>query len=405
MATLTHCLLVLLLLLLLLLLASGVVVQPSHVVSMEPGLALAQPFGPGVHRTYWLVGGTTYNWNGSLTNPGPLVTADDGDNVTIMLQSSDGATHSWFLDFNDNFILDSNEVATRSLDFRSTGSWLDFTFATGLGTVIPHGGNFTYRCQQHAHTMFGTFKFNGGPVASFSHSPPTPLAGRSVTFDASTSWPTTGATITNYNWNFGDGNTTSSGRGSSIFHTYATNKTYTVILNITDSASQTAGTSGSVTVLSLPPIPFDYQIATSANVTIFAGQSTTVLLSLSLTSGTAENVTLSILFSPLDPIVRVSLPNVTTGFPPFPARLSITTTPSSFCSPAPCLPSKTYTITIRAVSNTGVDHSATFSLTLKPTPPEPPPTNYTLFVIIGITAAVSALTVLLILRRRRERRL
>jgi len=348
------------------------------------------------------------NWNNSGTNPGPWVNASDGDTVTLILRTGDGAAHNWYLDFNNDYVLDSNEKLTESRDFNTTtnsypGGGLNFTFSANHAT-LPHGGFFTYRCLYH-NSMHGNFKFNAGPVASFTHSPLTPLAGHPVSFDGSISWPTTGYTITKFNWNFGDGNTTSSGSSSSITHVYSTNKTYTVVLNTTDSDSQSARANGTVKVLPLPLVRFDYQIATSpANATIFAGQSTTVVVGLSLVSGT-DNVALSVLLSPPDPIVQVSPPNVTSGSPPFSARFSITTTSSNLCPPDPCFLSKTYTITIVAVSNTGVDHNATFTLILKPTPSPSPPLNYPLFAAIGAVAGLAVLTVFFVLRRGKRRRM
>ena len=101
---------------LLVVLASSLPVYPSVQLANPTGASSSlQPFGSGIHRTYWLVGRSMAPGiarNGSL--PGPDLMANDGDNVTIMLQSGDGMAHSWFLDFNNNSALDPNEVVTRS---------------------------------------------------------------------------------------------------------------------------------------------------------------------------------------------------------------------------------------------------------------------------------------------------
>jgi len=68
------------------------------------------------------------------------------------------------------------------------------------------------------------------PVASFTYSPPAPLAGELVTFDASASYDPDGI-IVSYNWDFGDGST---GTGMILDHTYAAAGTYTVNLSVTD---------------------------------------------------------------------------------------------------------------------------------------------------------------------------
>lgn len=69
------------------------------------------------------------------------------------------------------------------------------------------------------------------PIANFSWSPLIPKVGELVTFDASLS-TSTGGTITEYEWNFGDGLTAS---GLIATHTYASATVYNVTLNITDS--------------------------------------------------------------------------------------------------------------------------------------------------------------------------
>jgi len=63
-----------------------------------------------VHRTFWLTGSSNWGWN--LTQQiGPQLEVYDRDNVTLMLikHQFDGITHNWFLDFNNNFVVDSNE--------------------------------------------------------------------------------------------------------------------------------------------------------------------------------------------------------------------------------------------------------------------------------------------------------
>src|SRR5262245_26739412 len=86
--------------------------SPADTQSPAP----AQPFGPGFHRTYWL-NGTTVDWNG--TTPGPALTASDQDTITIMLRSNDTPNrHNWYFDFNNDLVVDPNEIAARSQDFQ-----------------------------------------------------------------------------------------------------------------------------------------------------------------------------------------------------------------------------------------------------------------------------------------------
>src|SRR6266849_5681613 len=148
---------------------SGLVIPlPLQTRAIGTASSTVQPAGPGVQKTYWLVGDAFFNWNGTKSSPGPLLTASDRDNVTLHFLSNDTAYHSWYLDFNDNLLVDANEAGTRSADFNSKTVWADFTFNASLGTfplgTIPHGGLFTYRCAQHPGVMYGSFKFYAGPV-------------------------------------------------------------------------------------------------------------------------------------------------------------------------------------------------------------------------------------------------
>lgn len=111
-----------------------------------------------VHRTFWLTGSSNWGWN--LTQQiGPQLEVYDRDNVTLMLikHQFDGITHNWFLDFNNNFVVDANEQATSSPDFSSTTEWANFTFTATVGDNIPGTGYWNYRCKYHPTSMFGVF--------------------------------------------------------------------------------------------------------------------------------------------------------------------------------------------------------------------------------------------------------
>ncbi|NVM27152.1 MAG: PKD domain-containing protein, partial [Desulfobacterales bacterium] len=85
------------------------------------------------------------------------------------------------------------------------------------------------------------------PVANFTVSPGPPYyAPATLTFNASLSTPN-GGFIVNYTWSFGDGNVTTV-TNPIINHTYTTNGTYTVILNVTDSEGLWNTTSKDITV-------------------------------------------------------------------------------------------------------------------------------------------------------------
>ena len=100
---------------------------------------------------------------------------------------------------------------------------------------------------------------NQPPVASFTYSPKNPIANQNIIFDASNSTDPDG-TITNYEWNFGDGTT---GFGKITTHSYVKNGTYTVNLTVTDDKGATDKSSKEIAVgkafsIILKP-PFEYE--------------------------------------------------------------------------------------------------------------------------------------------------
>ena len=82
------------------------------------------------------------------------------------------------------------------------------------------------------------------PTASFVYSPTNPAVNEVVYFNASESSDDDG-TIVAYNWDLGDGSSTS---GINITHTYTGAGTYTVLLVVTDDSGNTGSTSNTVSV-------------------------------------------------------------------------------------------------------------------------------------------------------------
>ncbi|HUA02377.1 MAG TPA: PKD domain-containing protein [Solirubrobacteraceae bacterium] len=90
------------------------------------------------------------------------------------------------------------------------------------------------------------------PVASFT-STPTESASGSISFDASGSTDS-GATITDYSWDFGDGSSIDdAGATPTAAHQYASPGTYNVTVILTNSAGQKETTTQSVTVFTFAP--------------------------------------------------------------------------------------------------------------------------------------------------------
>jgi PKD repeat protein len=96
------------------------------------------------------------------------------------------------------------------------------------------------------------FPMNTPPNASFTHSPPNPLVGAWVQFDASASSDPDGL-ITSYSWNFGDGTT---GNGAVIWHRFNAGGSYPVTLTVTDNdaASDTSTQVVQVGPTNSPPV-------------------------------------------------------------------------------------------------------------------------------------------------------
>ncbi len=92
------------------------------------------------------------------------------------------------------------------------------------------------------------------PFASFTYSPAQPVVGSPVTFNASSSY-SSGATIVDYRWTWGDGSSTDAGTSWTVVHTYGSAGYYPVTLQVQDSTGAMGGTAQSIYVASLPPVP------------------------------------------------------------------------------------------------------------------------------------------------------
>jgi len=96
-----------------------------------------------------------------------------------------------------------------------------------------------------------------GPTADFIWYPSTPTVNQTVTFDASSSLPGWNGThytpIVEYEWDFGDGNTTTVGT-STINHVYTAEGNYTVTLTVTDTQGLQHNKTETVRVSMVPPL-------------------------------------------------------------------------------------------------------------------------------------------------------
>ncbi len=159
----------------------------------------------------------------SKTNPSvdEVVTFDGSSSY-----DPDGTIASWSWEFGDGNVENGTVVQHYYSPF-------------GSYTVILTVSDGTYT--NSTQTMIRAIDY---PTVLFTYSPLEPLVNETVNFDASTSLPN-GGSITDYSWNFGDGQTDT---GSTTTHSYSATGTFTVTLTLTDSEDLVNSTSKAVTV-------------------------------------------------------------------------------------------------------------------------------------------------------------
>jgi PKD repeat protein len=150
-----------------------------------------------------------------------------------------------------------NATASRPAAGRTITSYSwEFGDGTGgSGAIVTHKytgvGSFvvvlTVRDDAGAETQFTQTLPVGTSAAEPSASFTTTISGRTVTVDGSASKPGTGATITNYKYDYGDGNFENVPNPIQS-HTYAVSGVYIVLLEITDSNGKKAATTKQITI-------------------------------------------------------------------------------------------------------------------------------------------------------------
>jgi hypothetical protein len=92
-----------------------------------------------------------------ITSPGPTIVLKQNDVLNLTLISHDGAPHQFFVDYNNDSILQSSEphssVFTTSSVFQFMADDLNDTFV--------------YRCSFHPAIMYGTLTVNTPPIPEF----------------------------------------------------------------------------------------------------------------------------------------------------------------------------------------------------------------------------------------------
>jgi plastocyanin len=116
------------------------------------------PNTPQTHRTFWLNAAISPSptWNDSV--PSPQLTVNSGDRVTLMLKSTDGIGHEWFIDFNNNQHQDNNETFVSPI-FNQPNSFIEYSFTPVVGQNVTSSGTYQYRCAFHP-SMVGSVTIN-----------------------------------------------------------------------------------------------------------------------------------------------------------------------------------------------------------------------------------------------------
>ncbi len=93
--------------------------------------------------TITLFGSRSLGWglnNASLSSPGPPLSVDLGDNVTLVLNATDGRTHTWYLDYNNDSAPNAGEPISPSFPAGGGGG-----SAVSWNFTADKNGTFRYR--------------------------------------------------------------------------------------------------------------------------------------------------------------------------------------------------------------------------------------------------------------------
>ena len=129
------------------------------VVSTAPR---AQAASTGPTRSFVLYGAVTgtSGWGFSATsiaNPGPTLTVNVGDTVSLELVSHDGVTHTWFIDYDNSTTRNGAEPISNEFNGTTGPVWFNFTVDGS------HLGTYTYRCSFHPTQMTGLIQILPAP--------------------------------------------------------------------------------------------------------------------------------------------------------------------------------------------------------------------------------------------------
>jgi len=118
---------------------------------------------------YTLYGNSADGWGltpSTLGKPGPTLTVTTGEALDLHLFSQDGATHTWFVDVNNDSSVGASEPESTGFNSTTGPIWYNLTV-----TLAP--GTYTYRCSIHPGTMWGELVVQAAPTFTLwgSYSP------------------------------------------------------------------------------------------------------------------------------------------------------------------------------------------------------------------------------------------
>src|SRR2546425_6528096 len=257
--------------------------------------------------SFTLYGSFSMGWgstSSSITQPGPTLTVQPGESVSLSLFSADGRPHQFCVDYEStpDFVCQGSELATQSPTFSSSTTATPFTFSA---STTP--GTYTYFCTIHRSAMTGQFIVSSPPpTPDFSIlSNPTSMTVQQGSSAIST------ITLTSLNGFTGPVNlqTNTAPQGqtwnlnpSSV--TLSSGGTANSVLNVTASATvatgtytaSVTGTSGSLshsTIVTVQVVGPDFSMSASQNsLTIQPGMSGTSAINLASQAGFAGTINL-----------------------------------------------------------------------------------------------------------------
>jgi PKD repeat protein len=178
--------------------------------------------------------------SGSSVGLDPAATSSTGGYSSIAWSFGDGATR-----------FTSTATASNPMPTPVSHTYTGPGVYTVTLTVVDTHGNLA--------AVSHTVTVDSPPSASFSASATHPPVGSSVSFDATgSSDPNLGASITAYQWSFGDGTTAT---GATASHAYPSAGVRTVTLSVTDSLGFTASVTKGIQAVTTPTAAFTFSPA------------------------------------------------------------------------------------------------------------------------------------------------